>query len=180
VNAVYAFFAATAAPPGVMPRAPDLRVVGYDDTDVLRLLAQVQQEYVRRYGGEDTTPLRTSMFVPGEGVFLVAYAAGRPVAMGGWRRHDEARDGRVPGRRVAEIKRMFVVPEARGRGHARFLLAELERTALEDGCDQMVLETGQAQPEAIALYRSAGYTDIEPFGHYADDELSVHLGKRLG
>jgi hypothetical protein len=79
VNAGYEFFAATAAPPGVMPRAPDLRVVGYDDTDVLRLLAQVQQECVRRYGGEDTTPLRTSMFVPGEGVpgLVRRRAAGR-------------------------------------------------------------------------------------------------------
>ena len=44
----------------------------------------------------------------------------------------------------------------------------------------MVLETGEAQPEAIALYRSAGYTQIPPFGHYTDSEQSVHLAKPLG
>jgi hypothetical protein len=43
----------------------------------------------------------------------------------------------------------------------------------------MVLETGIMQPEAIALYRSSGYADVEPFGHYAGAEQSVHLGKQL-
>jgi hypothetical protein len=44
----------------------------------------------------------------------------------------------------------------------------------------MILETGTVLPEAVALYRSAGYTDIAPFGYYADACLSVYLGKPLG
>ena len=157
----------------------DLRVLPYDHADVQVLVGEVQQEYVRRYGGEDSTPLAVQEFAAPDGLFIVAYADGLPVAMGGWRRHDEARDGRVPSQSAAEVKRMYVTPAARGRGIARVLLAELERTAAEAGCDLMVLETGEAQPEAIALYRSAGYGDIAPFGHYPDEELSVHLAKEL-
>jgi GNAT superfamily N-acetyltransferase len=157
----------------------DLREVGYNHPDVVALVAEVQQEYVRRYGGEDTTPLAPSMFVPPEGRYVLVYLDGEPVAMGGWRRHEAARDGPVPGSRPAEIKRMYVTPRARGRGLARALLADLECSAGEAGCDLMVLETGRVQPEALALYRSAGYVDIAPFGHYTESDLSVHLGKRL-
>ncbi len=60
------------------------------------------------------------------------------------------------------------------------MLAELERTASEAGARRMVLETGQPQPEAIALYRSAGYDDMESFGYYSAYDDSVHLGKPLG
>ena len=157
----------------------DLHEVGYDHPDAVALVAEVQQEYVVRYGGEDTTPLDPSMFVPPQGRYTVVYLDGEPVAMGGWRRHDEGRDGPVPGSRPAEIKRMYVTPRARGRGLARALLADLERSAGAAGCDLMVLESGLAQPEALALYRSAGYRDIAPFGHYPDSEQSVHLAKPL-
>ncbi len=151
----------------------------YDHPDVLALTTEVQHEYVRRYGGEDTTPLDATMFVPPDGLFLVGYAESRPAAMGGWRRHDEERDGPVPGERPAELKRMYVAPWARGRGLARALLVQIERTASDAGCDVMVLEAGQNQPEALTLYRSAGYTDIPPYGHYVDSDLSVHLAKSL-
>lgn len=157
----------------------DIRVVPYDHADVTALVTEVQREYVRRYGGEDTTPLDPATFVPPDGLFLVAYDGGRPAAMGGWRLHDERRDGAVPGERPAELKRMYVVGWARGRGMARAVLAELERTAAEAGCDVMVLEAGRNQPEALALYRSAGYTDIPAYGHYCASDLSVHLGKPL-
>ena len=158
---------------------PDIRVVPYAHPDVARLVLEIQREYVVRYGGEDDTPIVTSELEPPHGLFLVTYDGDVPVAMGGWRLHVEARSGRVPGERAAEIKRMYVVAGARGRGLARRLLAELERTAAAAGCDLMVLETGQAQPEAIALYRSAGYTDIPPFGHYTESDQSVHLAKAL-
>ncbi len=157
----------------------DVEVVAYEHPDVAALVRQIQSEYRTRYGGEDETPLQPQQLSPPEGLFLLAYSDGAPVAMGGWRRHDEWRSGRVPGRQPAEIKRMYVSPAARGRGYARRLLAELERTAALSGCDQMVLETGQAQPEAVALYRSAGYRDIPGFGHYCASDLSVHLGKPL-
>lgn len=111
----------------------------------------------------------------------MAYLDERPVAMGGWRRlgadHGPGADRVVSD--IAEIKRMYVRSEARGHGIARSLLACLERTAAESGAQQLILETGTRQPEAIALYSSSGYQPVAPFGHYADGDHSIHLGKRL-
>lgn len=137
------------------------------------MTATVQAEYAVRYGGSgDRSPIDDGEFTPPRGTFLVVEAGGAAVAMGGWRR-----GGPAPG--DAEIKRMYVRPEHRGRGWSRLVLAELERTAADAGVVRLVLETGQAQPEAIALYRSSGYVEVEPFGFYRDSPLSLHLGKRL-
>ncbi|WP_241828073.1 GNAT family N-acetyltransferase [Actinopolymorpha singaporensis] len=68
----------------------------------------------------------------------------------------------------AEVKRMYVAPEARGRGLARRMLAALERDAAAAGKTRMVLETGLGQPEAITLYLSAGYAPIPSFGLHRD------------
>jgi ribosomal protein S18 acetylase RimI-like enzyme len=154
-----------------------IRPVAFAEPDVQTLVAEVQQEYVARYGGPDQAPLETGAFDAPLGAFFVGYEVGRPVAMGGWRiRGDVHPWGRL---RAAEVKRMYVVPTARGRGHARAMLAHLERTALLAGADVIVLETGTAQPEAIALYTSAGYQQIENYGYYADSPLSRCFGKRL-
>jgi GNAT superfamily N-acetyltransferase len=143
----------------------ELRAVGYDHPDVAVLVAAVQREYVQRYGDEDATPVEPAEFAPPHGFFTVGYVAGRPVACGGWRardgRSDESlRDG------DAEVKRMFVRAEHRGRGHGRAVLAELERAAAAAGRRRVVLETGTRQPEAIALYTSAGYVPTATFGLY--------------
>lgn len=148
-------------------------VLAYDHPDAVSLIAEVQQEYVIRYGEEDRTPVDPAEFAPPRGLFLVAYLDGRPVACGGWRVHPG------PDGPEAELKRMYVSPAARGRGVARALLAELERTALEAGYGRMVLETGSRQPEALALYKSAGYVDVPRFGYYADEPEAVHLGKTI-
>jgi ribosomal protein S18 acetylase RimI-like enzyme len=81
---------------------------------------------------------------------------------------------------AAEIKRMYVVPAARRTGLARRMLEHLEATARQAGADLMVLETGIEQPEAIALYRSAGYEPVTKFGHYAWSPKSRCFGKPLG
>ena len=167
------------APLTAPPSGLELEITGYGHPDVVRLVEQLQKEYVARYGGPDETPLDEEQFTAPGGRFVVAYESGVPLAMGGWRSHDPERSGHVPGERAAEIKRMYVVAAARRRGLARVVLAELERTAAAAGHDWLVLETGQEQPEAIALYRSAGYADIPEFGHYCGSELSVHLGKPL-
>ena len=151
----------------------------YDSPDSQRLIDELQAEYVWRYGGQDSTPVATGEFEPPNGLFLVGCEGGVPVAMGGWRRHDLETSGSVPGSSPAEIKRTYVSAQARGRGHARAILAELEQTARASGADWLVLETGQAQPEAIELYRTAGYVDIPAFGHYRHAPLAVHLGKPL-
>ena len=92
---------------------------------------------------------------------------GTPAACGGWRAHGAD----------AELKRMYVSPAFRGRGLARAVLEALERTAAEAGFARVILETGQRQPEAIALYRSSGYEPVPSFGFYAEAPEAVHLGK---
>jgi putative acetyltransferase len=79
----------------------------------------------------------------------------------------------------AELKRMFVAPEARGAGVATALLAALEQTAVELGVTRLVLETGPRQPEAIALYEKHGYAPIPNFGPYINDPLSLCFAKDL-
>ena len=151
--------------------------VGFGHPDALLLIEAVQEEYVARYGGRDDTPLDPLMFEPPVGSFFVGYADDVPVVSGAWRRRG---DLDVFGSSdSAEIKRMYVAPQARGRGLAHSMLAHLERTAAEAGARVMVLETGSAQPEAIALYLSSGYTRIESFGHYKWSPENRCFGKRL-
>lgn len=147
----------------------DIQVRSYDDAAAQELVAQVQQEYVDRYGGPDETPVDPGEFAPPLGLFLVAFRHGRPVGCGGWRVHG----------RDAEIKRMYVSPAARRTGLARRILAELERTAAEAGCERAILETGWRQPEAIALYGTSGYEPTEKFGHYRHEPGSYCFAKRL-
>jgi GNAT superfamily N-acetyltransferase len=142
-------------------------VTAYDHPDAVALIAEVQQEYVVRYGGQDGTPVDPAEFAPPRGLFLVAYVDGTPAACGGWRAHETD----------VELKRMYVTPACRGRGLARAVLAELERTAVAAGYRRVILETGSKQPEAIALYESSGYVPVPRFGFYANAPGAVHLGK---
>ena len=79
----------------------------------------------------------------------------------------------------AEIKRMWVDPDYRGRGLAKCILSALEKEAASRGVKNLLLETGDAQPEALALYRNAGYVAIPPFGEYIASPLSRCFGKPL-
>jgi GNAT superfamily N-acetyltransferase len=103
------------------------------------------------------------------GTFVVAWRAGQPVGCGALRPTGS------PG--VAEIKRMYVAPEARRQGVSRLVLSHLEATAAELGYARIILETGTAQPEALALYESSGWERIEPYGHWKDAPSSVCFGK---
>lgn len=156
-----------------------IREVGYGHPDASRLTAQVQAEYVLRYGDPDESPVDDAQFSEPNGLFAVGYLDGRAVAMGGWRLHDPADPQTSWAKPAAEIKRMYVVEAARGAGFARAMLAFLETTAAERGARWLLLETGSKQPEAITLYLSAGYAEVIPFGHYAGNELSLHLGKQV-
>jgi putative acetyltransferase len=77
-----------------------------------------------------------------------------------------------------EVKRMYVRPRGRGQGVAKKLLALLESHAIESGCGLFRLETGPYQPEALALYASAGYERRGPYGDYPEDPLSVFMQKQ--
>jgi GNAT superfamily N-acetyltransferase len=156
--------------------------VPYDHPDAQLLVEEVQAEYVRRYGGRDDTPIDPTAFDPPEGAFFVGYLVtldgpDLPVATGAWRLRSDVEA--LGSRRTAEGKRMFVVGSARGAGHARAMLAHMERTAAEAGADVMILETGLPQPEGIALYESSGYTRIPGFGHYQDYPDNRCFARRL-
>ena len=101
-------------------------------------------------------------FVHPHGSFVVAYVDDRPVACGGVKRLPDGK---------GEIKRVYVQPEHRGQGVGRRLLSRLETAALELGCDTVRLDTGDKQPDAFALFVSAGYHQIDdynanPFASY--------------
>ncbi|MEU2871941.1 GNAT family N-acetyltransferase [Streptomyces olivoreticuli] len=153
--------------------------VAYDHPDALKLDDQVQMEYVERYGDSDLTPLDPAHFQPPGGLFVVAYEGdGTPVATGGWRSQEQNAEGFADG--DAELKRLYVVPHARGRGLARRILAELEESARRVGRTRMVLEAGDMQPEAIGLYVSCGYEHVAPkFGLYRFDDSSRCFAKPL-
>lgn len=85
----------------------------------------------------------------------------------------EAGDG------TAEIKRMFIDPQARGLKLGRRLMEALEELGREKALSAIRLETGVSQPEALGLYRAFGYQEIGPFGSYKEDPLSLFMEKRL-
>jgi GNAT superfamily N-acetyltransferase len=91
---------------------------------------------------------------PPTGAWLVAYVDGQAVGCGGLQRLDAA---------VAEVRRIYLDEQARGCGVGRALLAQLEEKARTLGYERVRLTTGDSQPEALGLFRSAGYQDIEPF-----------------
>ena len=147
-----------------------IRPEPFDSAAAQELVAAVQQEYVRRYGGPDETPIGPGEFDPPSGVFVVGRRGGVPVASGALRRLDE---------QTAEVKRMYVAPEVRRQGVARAVLAYLEEYARSTGVARLVLETGNEQPEALAFYTSAGYRPVTPYGFYRCYPDAHSLGKHL-
>ncbi|GAA4314480.1 GNAT family N-acetyltransferase [Streptomyces venetus] len=156
-----------------------IRRVSFDHPDAVKLNDLVQAEYAVRYGDDgDATVLAASDFQPPHGIYLIAYdELGSPVASGGWRSQDANDEGNLDG--DAELKRMFVVEQVRGRGLARRILAALEEDARTAGRVRMVLETGLKQPEAIALYTSSGYEPCAKFGYYRHYDDSRCFAKGL-
>jgi GNAT superfamily N-acetyltransferase len=138
-----------------------------------QVLVRAQQAELRELDGRgDIGPVRVgAMFEEPDGVFLVVRdEEGSAIGCGGLARFDAAR---------GELKRMYVVPDARGSGLGRRLLVALEGEALRLGYRGLVLETGEAQAEALRLYTSAGYEPIPCYGSYAGQPISRCFEKRL-
>jgi GNAT superfamily N-acetyltransferase len=147
-----------------------LRPLPYDHPVAHDLVEQVQEEYVQRYGGRDAAVVDAAEFLPPLGIFLVAELDSEPAGCGAWR-------ALSPG--VAEIKRVYVVPRFRRRGLAQAIVGALEEGAARAAHGRVVLNTGNEQPEAIALYTDLGYGPIEGYGIYACSPGAVFLGKDL-
>lgn len=107
-----------------------------------------------------SNPVHDEELVPPAGVFLLATLNAEPVACGAVKLHRDA---------PAEIKRVWVADTVRGLGVGRRMLSELERYAAERGWAAVRLDTNRNLTEAIAMYRSAGYREIEAYNaeHYA-------------
>jgi GNAT superfamily N-acetyltransferase len=139
--------------------------------EALQLIDQLSTELGELYaddgGANSYNPQEAS--APGA-AFLIARIEGQPVGCGAIRPLAGA---------TGEVKRMFVVPEARGQGISRLILDQLERLAIELGYQRLKLETGILQPRAIALYESAGYYRVARYGYYVADPRSVCFEKEL-
>jgi putative acetyltransferase len=141
-----------------------------DSDDGRRLIQRLDEDLLQRYPAIAIHGLHPQDVADPNLTFLVASIDSQAVGCGALRSLE-------PG--VGEVKRMFVLPEFRGRGIARQILMALESAAREHGYSTLRLETGTRQPGAIGLYRSAGYGEIPCFGAYADDQFSVCFEKRL-
>ena len=139
---------------------------------VQQLISALNSELEERYPEEGANHFRLDPeeVADGRGAFLVAYIGGQPVGCGAVRRIEST---------VAEIKRMYVAPQARGRGVGRQVLLQLEAEARRLDATRLVLETGPRQPEALALYSRAGFVEIPNFGDYVGCEFSVCMAKEL-
>jgi GNAT superfamily N-acetyltransferase len=137
------------------------------------LIAALNEELSRMYPEPGATHFRVDAdeVAEGRGTFLIATQGGRAIACGALRRIDNG---------VGEIKRMYVVPEERGRGISRVVLAALEDEARTLGLSRLLLETGIRQSAAIALYERSGFQRIPAYGEYVmSPETSVCMAKDL-
>ncbi len=101
---------------------------------------------------------------------VAAYENERPVGCGALKEF---------GPDTMEVKRMYTLPEFRGKGIATRIVRELENWAAELSCKKCILETGKRQPEAIRLYQRNGYRPIPNYGQYVGVENSVCFEKQL-
>jgi len=117
-------------------------------------LIQAAEDHLPDLYGTPDSLLSRDVFSPPDGGYLIGWENAVHLAGGGFTHHDPT---------TAEIRRMYVVPEQRSRGIARLLLTAIENAVRAAGYERAILDTGPKQPHAEALYRSAGYTDVENF-----------------
>jgi GNAT superfamily N-acetyltransferase len=152
------------------PEALTLRSVAYDAPAVRELVAAMLFDLNERYAPGAFPPVDPVVYAPPWGDFVVAAAGTLAVGCAGFVRVDEG---------MAELRRMFVRSEWRRRGVASLLLRDVEERAWASGYAAMRLETGQRQPEALALFRRSGYREIPRFPPHCDDTSSVCMAKEL-
>jgi putative acetyltransferase len=134
------------------------------------LLLQLMQELTRRYPEEGTDTPVPDGIAGDKGAFVIAWYDDKPAGCGALREM-------LPG--IAEVKRMYVASPMRRYGIGRKVLQKLEALARTFDYHTLCLETGTRQPEAIALYESAGFVRIACYGQYADNPYSICFEKRI-
>lgn len=137
--------------------------------DFIRLVKFLDAELAERDGTEHTFYAQFNK-IDAIKHTVVAYLNTEPVACGAIK---------AQGPDAMEVKRMYTLPTARGKGVASKILAELEKWAAELSYQKCILETGKRQPEAIALYQKNGYYLIPNYGQYAGVENSLCFEKEL-
>ncbi len=152
-------------------RVLTVRTVPIDDADARRLWAEEWSELEGRYG-----PLRGPFDLPADGVIASLVGWLGEEAVGTVVVRFAAYDGGAP---EAEIKRLYVRPDKRGNGFARVLMGAAEDAAARVGVTRLILETGDKQPEAVALYRAIGYRVIRNFGPWIGERHSICMAKVL-
>ena len=140
-----------------------------DNHDFVNLVVRLDAELAERDGSEHTFYAQYNTLDKIKRVVL-AYRDGTALGCGALKEYSED---------TVEVKRMYVPPEGRRKGVASRVLSELESWARELSYEKCILETGKRQPEAIALYRKHGYTQIPNYGQYAGKENSVCFEKNI-
>lgn len=148
-----------------------------DSPQVSALLTALDAYLARLYPPEANHILDVQALLDPAITFLTARRPDQLLACGAVRRM--AGEPATAGVPYGEIKRMYVIPEARGAGVASRLLERLEAVLREDGSALSLLETGRDQTEAVRLYERAGYARRAAFGGYPDNGLSLFMGKAL-
>jgi putative acetyltransferase len=144
----------------------------FDSQDARRLIAELDGGLAELYPPEQRfgPNLKAEHLQGGQGAFLVARDGDRAVGCGAIRLLNPT---------TAEVKRMYVEPDHRGRGVGWAVLAGLEVAARQLGVQRLVLETGVYQDAAIALYRRAGFKQVDCWGEYASSPTSLCYQKTL-
>ena len=140
-----------------------------DNSDFIQLVRFLDADLATRDGNEHSFYAQFNKIDKIRHV-VVAFENNLPVGCGAIKSYDL---------QTMEVKRMYTLPEHRGKGIARNILKELEKWAAELSCNKCILETGKRQPEAIELYQRSGYTIIPNYGQYAAIENSVCFEKQL-
>lgn len=150
----------------------EIRPVDPQGDDALALLREAAIDARALYPElhRPDAPWPTNPPNPPRGIYLVAYLDGQPTACGALRPLSAD---------CAEVRRIYVLKQARRGGLARAVLQALEAEALALGYKQLRLETGMRQLPAMALYRAQGFVQIPPFGEHVDDPTSVCFEKQL-
>ncbi|SKC69228.1 GNAT family N-acetyltransferase [Plantibacter cousiniae (nom. nud.)] len=144
--------------------------VAWDDEAGTALRAAQRRELDARYGSDDHEPGTPPTAADITRFLLASDVDDTPLGCGGLR---------MLGADRAEIKRMFVVQQARGTGVATALLRALEDEARSLGLAELLLETGTEQPDAMRFYEREGYHPIDAFGPYVDEPQSRCYARSL-